>query len=85
MHQSESFIWWCTELYASCFPPDRVRKAGVNKLLCLSKLVGLLGPAQRLRPWTDFIQRFPAERAWDGRKRSLVAAAVLEAREVLGV
>lgn len=53
----------------------------------MTKLVGLLGPAQHLNlhPWTDFIQRFPAEHPWDGRKHSLVAAAVLKAHEVLGV
>lgn len=35
-----SFIWYCAELSVSCFPLDGVRQAGVNKLLCLSKLVG---------------------------------------------
>lgn len=46
--------------------------------------MGLLGPAQHLCPWTDFVQCFPAEHAREGGKRSLVAAAVLEAEEVLG-
>lgn len=74
---------WCG---AACqLLSSRRARAGWGHQVSCRKLAGLLGPAQGLCPWADFMQGFPAWHARDGRRSAPVAAGMVKVHELLGM